>query len=159
MDKHNKLLTLALVLALILLAVTGGGLVYTLTHQDDVVEILKNEIASVKTQKGDPGQKGESGISIRGAQGVQGYPGPKGDTGAQGLQGSQGVQGPPGIQGPSGSQGATGPVGPQGEPGANGRETEFRCDPSNDNYQWRYVGDDTWTNIEQNSNACKSSPL
>lgn len=159
MDKHNKLLTLALVLALILLAVTGYGLFYTLTHQNDVEQRLKNQIASVKKEKGDTGEKGDSGIGITGSRGLQGYPGPKGDTGVQGVEGITGPQGNQGIQGPIGPTGPAGEQGPQGNTGQSGREPEFRCDPESDNYQWRYVGDDTWTNIEQNSNACKSSPL
>lgn len=158
MEKHNKLLTLALIIALILLSVTGYGLFYISTHQNDVEQRLKNQLANdVSRIKPVNGQAGQMGL--QGDRGLQGYPGPKGDTGAQGVsgvQGSTGAQGPQGIQG---EQGPSGGIGPQGEPGANGRETEFRCNPANYNYEWRYVGDDNWHIIEQNSNACKSSPL
>lgn len=156
MDKHNKLLTVALILALILLSITGYGLFYSITHKDDVEQRLKNqlstEVSHIKPVNGSNGQMG-----IQGDRGLQGYPGPKGDTGAQGsqgLQGSTGIQGEQGIQGPVGPQGEQGS---QGQPGTDAREVEFRCEPDTHNYQYRYVGDEGWTNIQENSNTCKST--
>lgn len=44
-----------------------------------------------------------------------------------------------------GDQGPKGDKGDKGDPGIPGKEIELR---SNNNYiQWRYVGDDTWTNL------------
>lgn len=163
MDKHNKLLTLALILALLLLAVTGFGLIYSISHKDDLESRLKNQISAEVSQI--KPQKGESGLSVQGPRGLQGYPGIKGDTGAMGsqgisgLQGSTGAQGQQGIQGPTGAPGATGDKGDQGQPGANGREVEFRCNPANNDYQYRYVGDDAWQTIQPNSDTCKSTLL
>lgn len=163
MDKHNKLLSLALILALLLLAVTGFALVWSITHKTDTQQLINNQIKT-EVAKNKP-QNGVNGIGVQGDRGLQGYPGVKGDAGAMGsqgisgLQGSTGAQGQQGIQGPAGTQGVTGEKGDQGNPGANGKEVEFRCDPETHNYQWRYVGEEGWTNIQENSNACKSTPL
>lgn len=111
------------------------------------------------TERGAQGLQGLQGT--QGTQGIQGFtiPGPKGDTGTQGPQGTQGTQGVQGDPGATGAQGETGTQGAQGDPGTNGKQVEFRCDPDNDNYEYRYTGDETWTIIEPNSNTCKSSAL
>lgn len=163
MDKQNKLLTLALILALILLAVTLGGLFYFATHKTDVTQRLHNEvIEEVAKNKPKNGTNGNNGLSVTGPQGLQGYPGPKGDTGSQGLQGLNGTQGQQGIQGNDGVVGAQGPQGEkgdQGDPGPAGPKWTTRCNPDNDNYEGQYEGDDNWIIIERNSNACKSTIL
>lgn len=106
--------------------------------------------------KGEPGNSGQMGISVTGLKGDTGL---QGAQGVQGLQGAVGTQGPQGTPGDTGSQGPAGPPGGQGEPGQNGRQVEFRCDPANNDYEYRYVGDNNWTIIERDSNACKSTPL
>lgn len=163
--KSNKLAGIAIALAIVLIGLVGYLIIYTVTHNDEVEKRLRNQITAEVTshvKSGEKGAKGANGISITGPRGLQGYPGPKGDTGAQGamgVQGTVGVQGSQGIQGSTGQQGETGQTGAQGEPGADGRQTEFRCDPENNDYEYRYVGDDGWIIIERNSNACKSSPI
>lgn len=160
MDKHNNLLTLALILALALLSVTGYALVYSLTHSGGLEQRLHNQIIKDISQnkpkngaQGNKGDMGEAGLTVQG---------PKGDTGTQGIQGIAGVQGAQGFQGAQGQTGATGPQGAKGDPGQPGqpgREVEFRCDPDTHDYEYRYVGDEGWTIIQPDSNTCKSTPL
>lgn len=122
------------------------------------LEQIKKETGSLPTSiTGAQGPIGQPGT-----QGLQGTPGPQGLQGEQGeigLQGQRGSQGPKGDTGATGLQGPRGAEGPQGEPGQDGREVEFRCNPANDNYEYRYAGDDNWRIIEQDSNTCKSGPL
>lgn len=158
--KQKKLTLLAIALALALLFLTAYTLFYIVRNRGGIEsrlrEQLDRQIANIQLPPGQAGLKGEKGE--QGPQGIQGYPGPKGDKGDQGNIGNTGAS----IQGPPGATGATGPQGPQGEqgePGQNGREVEFRCNPANDNYEYRYVGDDGWIIIERDSNACKSGPL
>lgn len=155
--KQKKLFLIVLILVIILLGVTGYTLYYLINNRQDIENKLQsqinNQVSQIKVPTGKQGSVGPQGLSIQGAKGergLQGEQGPIGKTGPQGPQGIQGVQGPQGIQGEKGDQ---------GEPGANGRETEFRCNPDNDNYEYRYIGDDNWIIIQRNSNACKSSPL
>lgn len=127
------------------------------------IRSIQNSLIALQGKSSTPGPRGIAGaLGFEGPRGLQGYPGPKGDPGSQGLSGVQGAQG---MQGTDGSQGSVGPTGPQGEqgaqgnPGADGKQVEFRCDPDNNNYEWRYVGDLNWQVVEPNSNACKSTVL
>lgn len=71
--------------------------------------------------KGDPGEQGPQGIpGIQGPQGPQGEQGPKGETGLQGPKGEKGESGEQGLQGPKGETGQQGIRGPQGERGEDG---------------------------------------
>lgn len=103
------------------------------------------------------GQKGAQGNSIQGSQGligpqgIQGLHGVKGDTGATGTQGVAGFQGPAGA-----ASTVPGPVGPVGDNGQDGRQIEQRCSSKGD-YQWRYVGDESWQTMKKNSQACQSA--
>jgi len=158
--KQKKLTLLAIALATALLLLTGYTLYYLVHNREGIEARLRDQfnsqIANIKTREGPAGLKGDKGDT--GPQGPQGFPGPKGDKGDQGNIGNTGSS----IQGPPGATGATGPQGPQGEqgePGQDGREVEFRCNPDNDNYEYRYVGDDNWRIIERDSKACKSGPL
>lgn len=58
------------------------------------VDELKEEIAGIESQPGEPGPQGP--------QGEPGPQGPKGDTGEPGPKGDAGEQGPQGEQGPAG---------------------------------------------------------
>ncbi len=157
--KQKRVVILAIILTLVLLGLNAYGLYYLIYNRGQVETRLKQQLTSdVANIK--PGANGHTGLT--GDKGLQGYPGPKGDTGEQGLQGNMGLQGSTGSQGIQGEQGPTGPQGPQGDqgqPGADGRQVEFRCDPANNDYEYRYQGDDGWIIIQRNSNACKSSPL
>lgn len=109
-------------------------------------------------QKNYIGQKGDQGDSIQGPQGLSGPQGIQGLQGIKGDTGAQGVTGAKGNAGATGSQGVQGDVGPTGAPGDNGqdgKQIEFRCAP-NHNYQFRYIGDEGWQNIQKNSLACQS---
>lgn len=141
--RHNRKI-LGLVFILFLLCLLGVGVSYFSKPQ------VKNYI----------GKNGSNGISIKGDLGNQGL---QGVQGVQGLQGTQGIQGITGSQGQPGVQGATGMVGAQGEPGIqgipgengqDGKTPEFRCNPKNHDYEWRYVGDEDWQTLETNSQAC-----
>lgn len=154
--RFNILVTILGVILLLSILATAANTYIVLTRFPQ----LKNAIIAIQNKSSIPGPQGIAGaLGLEGPRGLQGYPGPKGDTGPQGIQGITGIQGPQGIQGPTGPQGPQGEQGPQGQPGANGRETEFRCNPANNDYQYRYVGDDNWQTIQSNSNACKSNPL
>lgn len=156
---NNRLLAVLILLILLTVGLAAGNTYIYLSRVKDI----QNSLIALEGKSSTPGPQGLAGaLGLEGPRGLQGYPGPQGATGSQGVQGSSGIQGEPGIQGAVGAEGPQGPQGeqgPQGDPGANGRQVEFRCDPDNNNYEWRYVGDLGWQLVEANSNACKSSPL
>lgn len=163
--KKPKLLWIILVLWIISNAIVITLYLFFPRQDPEIQRLIKEYTTQLEAIKR---QKGYIPDSITGPQGIQGLQGPQGlqgEPGAQGLQGSQGPIGLQGSQGATGAQGPAGPTGPQGEqgpqgePGQDGREVEFRCNPANDNYEYRYVGDENWQIIERNSNACKSGPL
>lgn len=143
--KHNRRIFVALFL-LALLVIAG----VIITASEKKTPVIQNYV-------GQPGQAGQPGDTITGPQGPAGY------TPVKGLDYSDGAQGPKGDTGVSGPQGTTGATGesgqsiqgPPGDTGPAGKSPEFRC--HNGNYQWRYVGDDDWQNLQKNSLACQSA--
>lgn len=164
---------LKLMWAVIILWIVSNIAVITLylffPRQDpEIQRLIKEYAAQLEQFKREKGYLPDTVMGPLGPIGPSGDKGEKGDTGLQGpqgvmgLQGTMGLQGPEGPMGPQGETGATGPQGeqgPQGEPGQNGREVEFRCNPANNNYEYRYVGDDNWHIIQRNSEACQSDPI
>lgn len=154
MKKQRLLTSLALILAILILFLTGYTLLYIITNTQQVEERLRRQIsldiAGIKVPASVEGEAGEDGISIKGdkgdtgATGPQGPQGPIGPHGEQGDFGSQGFQGP---QGPPGEPGSVGPPGPQGEAGPPGRTTEQRCvvvDVNTRRIEQKYTDSETW---------------
>lgn len=144
-QKHNKVIGIVLAIIVILLLAQIG---FTL---------LQKPKPQVNNFVGQQGIAGPSGESIQGPQGIQGTQGVQGPVGATGAQGPLGQTGATGETGSVGPQGMVGPQGTPGDPGADGRSTEFRCNPKNHSYEWRYVGDDSWQTLQKNSLACQSA--
>ncbi len=149
MEKPQRFERLVLGVLLFVTLLTFSGLVFTyLKKPATPAPVIRNFI----------GEQGPQGLSVQGpqgysgAQGIQGIQGVKGDIGPQGPIGATGSQGSVGMQGPQGDQG------PVGATGQDGRQVEFRC-ATNHNYQWRYVGDEDWQNIQKNSLACYQAGL
>lgn len=157
--KQSQLMKTAIILMLLLLALTGYGL-YLIHTQSSSKDILHSEvIEEVARNKPQNGQKGDSGLSITGPRGLQGYPGPKGDMGEQGVQGLQGIsgpQGPQGIQGPAGPQGEQGP---QGSAGQDGKTPELRCNEDKNRWEVRYAPEENWQVLNNDETPCKGSLL
>lgn len=118
---------------------------------------VKYRPAPITTVENLIGQNGKDGQSIQGPQGPSGYSPVKGVDYFDGATGATGLTGVQGIQGEQGLQGVQGDTGAQGDPGTPGQNPEFRCNPKNHNYEWRYVGDDTWQVLQKNSQACYSA--
>lgn len=140
--KHNRRIMIALILIVLL-----GAVSIALTMFTKPAPIVKNYI----------GQQGKPGLSVKGDPGVQGTQGLQGLQGEPGIQGVAGVAGPKGDTGATGAQGIQGDQGPAGEKGADGRTPEYRCNPKNHNYEWRYVGDDNWQVLQKNSKTCQEA--
>jgi hypothetical protein len=128
MKKQRLLTGIALVLAILILFLTGYTLLYIITNSKNVEDRLRRqiqvEIAGIQIPLSVTPKDGKDGESIIGSKGD------RGETGAQGLQGTQGIQGvegPQGIQGAPGENGIQGETGPQGAPGVSGRTLEQRC--------------------------------
>jgi hypothetical protein len=87
----------------------------------------------------------QGGIGSTGPQGPTGQTGPTGATGLTGASGATGATGATGETGATGSQGPAGEAGVQGPAGEDGREVEFQV--AGNVLQWRYVGEETWNNL------------
>jgi hypothetical protein len=167
--KQKHLTMLAITLAVLLLSLTGYTLVYIVTNNKAVESHLKDQIiAEVAKNKPQNGLNGENASEGQILEAIAAYCKRHNDcTGSNGKDGKSPIKGidyTDGVNGQNGSNGAdgkdgVGQKGDPGQPGQPGRETEFRCNPDNDNYEWRYVGDDSWQIIQPNSNACKSAPV
>ncbi len=147
MKKQRFLTGFALVLATLILFLTGYTLLYLITNSKDVEDRLRKqiqvEIAGIQVPLSITPKDGKDGDSIIG---------PRGEMGANGLQGIQGVQGPQGIQGiqgegTSGQDGSPGAQGIRGEPGVSGRTLEQRCtvvDKTTRRIEQKYTDVDQW---------------
>jgi hypothetical protein len=134
MKKQKFLTTLALVMAILILFLTGYTLLYIITNSQDVEERLRKqiqvEIAGIKVPVTISPKDGKNGDSIIGEKGDRGEMGLQGGQGVPGVQGPMGPMGPQGLQGERGFDGAQGLQGDQGTPGeqgTSGRTLEQRC--------------------------------
>lgn len=106
------LVSVATLINLLLLILSGSGYCQQITDESCSVQIL------VPGLKGDVGEKGEKGAP--GRPGRVGPPGEKGEIGDKGVKGGigrHGKIGPIGSKGEKGDFGDMGPPGPNGEPG------------------------------------------
>lgn len=142
---------IAWAILIILLILSFINLAYFMTTDRGVYPAIdKNQLVGKDGERGEKGEKGDPGEEVTTLTVIQGTPGAQGQAGPQGVQGIQGEQG---VQGEQGQQGM------QGEAGANGREAEFRCNPTNGNYEYRLVGDEGWTIIQKRSKVCQESAV
>lgn len=146
LKKHLRIIWLIIGLVALLLFLDGA-----------IVYFHKTPPPKYVTIQGPAGRDGQSIQGPIGPQGATGLPGVQGLPGATGAQGPQGIQGAQGIQGIQGPQGNPGVQGPPGDPGTPAPQTEFRCDPTNHNYEYRHTGDENWTIIQKNSLTCYSA--
>lgn len=156
--RHNAYV-LGVVLILSLLCLLGIVLTY-----------LAKPVPTINNYVGKPGAPGLSVTGPQGPSGIQGVSGlsVQGPTGPQGSQGIAGANASDAqvvgavssyLQTNPPAAGAQGDQGPTGDPGQNGRDPEFRCNPSNHDYEWRYVGDEDWQTLQKNSRACYQAVL
>jgi uncharacterized membrane protein len=146
-DKHvRQLIRAAIVLSIIGIALLIFGIVYMvhLGKQFDQYRRAVNTqpVSVTQTEQGPRGEQGLQGLSIVGPVGPKGD---KGDTAIQTVTNKivetntvVEKQLPP----------EKGDKGDAGEPGQPGREIELHINPLTQLFEYRYIGDSRWTEVE-----------